>query len=652
MESIATQRLLHKLRSFIYTKVLVIDITGGIFSRANYFGGYLTTKEELDYIFEHWSENNYYSTSSSPYDEDEEGSARATEQNNKTRVVRSALKGNASAEKVTDTEGGEGPGPEVLSEISPSVHKTETKLKRVNPKFVVDPKPQNFLILTVLTEKLKSFHNRALHVEFEQYYKLSRSGVVEPFVRRPEQQQQQQQQPQAEVITGHNDYDSVDRSSSNNRNEDRPRKQMKRSEETIVTVNGTRNCNTTVNQQAVVTGSTSASSKANVGYTGVPDSDCAKNNGKSGKHEKERLLISKLPIFTSLTSSINESIQLLLIYTAEKNCTLFGVDGASASECASALKCSSVSDANEQLFCNYLCQMAVNYSLGKDVGNGATANLSDSLPVIVGEEVIRRFVTPTEVIIAVEHICQQLSVDWSGRIQMEFSENLLYFYNENVVSKNNELVKRHKSKPMPIPLTQKPAAKNSPESKMALHRRLKRDNVGAALQTDRNQSRTQQSPSSREDTHHHRKVDDDDDAYSDVKVTAEQKGHRSKLATAASHYAKYSEYFSLFDCIVDEQEQLVDRHDFIILDFKNTGTASAVNETGFGWRPFLIMQQSVLNPQVFTTYSILPGYNDWTLIPTQNFMDCGLLCMGVIVLAFVILCSITVGGIVSAITIR
>lgn len=622
MQSTATQRLLFLFRSFIYTKVLVVDITGAIFSRANYFAGYLTTKEELDYIFEHWSENNYYSTSRSPYDEEEkEGSASATERNNKTREVRSAVDRNASAEKVTEPEGEGGPDPEVLSEISQSVHKTETNMRRLNPKFVVDPKPQNFLILTVLTEKLKSFHNTALHVEFEQYYKLSRSGVVEPFVRRPEQQREAE-----------GDNDAVDPSSSNNRKEDgnslRPRKQMKRSEEIIVTVNGTRNCNTT-----------DAVTSANVRLIGVQASDCAKNNGKSGKDENGRRLINKLPIFTSLTSSINESIQLLLIYTVEKNCTLFG---ASASECASALKCPSVSDANEQLFCNYLCQMPVNYSLG----DGPMANLSESLPMNE-----RRFATPTEVMITLEHICRQLSVvDWSGHIQMEFSENLLYFYNENVVSKNNELVKRHKSNPMPIPLTQTP--QDSPESKMASNRRLKRDSIVASRQSDRNQTQIQ---NLRDDQRQLRTVNDDVDL--DVKFTAdgaaaEQKGQRSKLATAASHYAKYSEYFSLFDFIVDEKEKPVVGHDFIILDFKNTGVAPAVNETGFAWRPFLIMQQSVLNFKVFTTYSILPGYNDWTLIPTQNFMDCGLLCMGVIALAFVILCSISVGGIVSAITIR
>lgn len=708
VNSVDSRRLLHEFRSFSYTKVLVIDITGSIFSRRNHFSGYLATKEELDFVVEHWSENNFYSTSrttNTPLPVS--GQTQNGTPHNNHRYKRSSsssavqedpplVRQQPKAGKVQSEQKGR----ETVKEgDSSNRQKSKTTPEGTDQKVVVvDPKPQNFLILTVLTDKLKTLHDRALHVEFEQHYKLSRSGVMEPFRGNGQ---------------GEREASSAISSSPNGNAEDpyqlQRRKQMKRSEEIIVTVNGTRNCNTTATASTPDQHAETASLKASATHAGngpksgdSAEDDCVENkredadedNLRNGAdEEKGRLLISKLPIFTSLTSSINESIQLLLVYAGQSNCSLSSGEGGggglevAVQECVSALKCVRVSDGNEQLFCNYLCRSVVNHSYNRESGTSEpktdpTVDTVTPSPAVLQED-SERFSTVSDMVVAIERVCRSMTVDEEElslrnessegggvAIQMQFSENLLYFYNENVVSKNNELVKRHKSKPMPNQ-TQQPhyPAKDHPFPPNP-HRVLKRS-VGGVREASPPEEKIARlvAGSSMVDKRHadvNAAADEPDMIVTDEKDDAARNGHHhNESATAASHYAKYSEYFSLFDYIVATTASNWNasvpalRVDFIILDFQSVITTTTSNDvddvqngTELGWRPFLIMQQSSVNPRLFTTHSILPGYNDWTLIPTQNFMECGLLCIGVIALAIAILCSIFVGGIVSAITIR
>lgn len=811
VNSVDSQRLLHEFRSFSYTKVLVIDITGSIFSRRNHFSGYLATKEELDFVVEHWSENNFYSTSRAdpvtPYDnanDEHDGQHQQAQDHNRDKRSSSSVveedqpleilqRGWAEKEqnerkgREKDTEGVKEGGARAKDESSSNRRKTKSTTQPGTDQkvVIVDPKPQNFLILTVFTDKLKTLHDRALHVEFEQHSKRSQSGVMEPFRgNRPGEVVENEKEKERDR-DGAISRSSGSSSSSSGRNENgedpyqlhqRKTKQMKRSEEIIVTVNGTRNCNATsstggaANPDTVIAGdkhktATATSlktSKATRAGNGPKreDVDCVENKRKddddgqkeanqgNGDDERALLVISKLPIFTSLTSSINESIQLLLVYATQRNCSLTSSSSSSSSgghhardaplaavvECVSALKCAMVTDRNEQLFCNYLCRTVVNYkhpsSLVGVVGEGSEPKTN--LPTIDTAAAFSssrmedspRLSTVSEVVAAVERVCSSVvaaeALELSLRnessggagaevgvgvaIQMQFSENLLYFYNENVVSKNNELVKRHKSEPMPNQ-KQQPHYPAKDYSFPNPHRLLKRNAAAAAAPSVASSSLAK-------DTRHQKARYGHDNGSSsssgtmvdkrlyasatvassdepDMKVTlasvaaaAAENGHHdhdhlhrsNESATAASHYAKYSEYFSLFDYIVAttaaaagsaswtaSSSSVAVQVDFIILDFQsvtsNTTTTSTPhddvhNVTELGWRPFLIMQQSRQNPQVYTTHSILPGYNDWTLIPTQNFMECGLLCIGVIALALAILGSIFVGGFVSAITIR
>lgn len=691
--------LLREFRSLVYTKVLVIDTAGAIFSRRNHFSGYLATKEELDFVVEHWAENNYHSSSSGPlnksagleHHEAERREKRSTEYAKAKGADEDEAKGTGSEEQRKAKEAIRNVPSEQFRNETPSEHQHGSKA--TNPKvFVVDTAPQSFLVLTVLTDKFKKVHDDALHVEFEQRSGASthvRDADTDQFGRVIAEQEKDE------------DEEDDGQDSMNGNSEDPNqllrRRKMKRSEEIIVTVNGTRNCNTTTAANHEVDAVAGAGNAPKVGL-----GDCTENNSDGGRdNESGRLLISKLPIFTSLTSSINESIQLLLSYLEERNCSLLmrsrgrrqrdeeGALEVAANrlrqDCDSALKCPSVTDANEQLFCNYLCGVVVNNSVAQTGSEPTTAfnhlhSSSANVPVAGfspdGES--RRFATESEVVDAAERVCQQqaaaaavgegdtqeselsLRNESSGAIQMQFSENLLYFYNENVVSKNNELVKRHKSKPMPDQTEKQPhyLAKDSPVAGAGAPHRLSKRTVPSSdtvlLAQEDNRSPTNGRPGGEEEPVVILPV------IGDAAATA-LNGHKES-ATVASHYAKYSEYFSLFDYIVATAAARPTRHaganargvDFILLDYQriHTNDAGGDSATGLGWRPFLIMQQSLQNPQVFSTHSILPGYNDWTLIPTQNLMECGLLCIGVIVMAIVIFCSIFVGGIVSAITIR
>lgn len=791
VNSVDSQRLLHEFRSFSYTKVLVIDITGSIFSRRNHFSGYLATKEELDFVVEHWSENNFYSTSRAdpvtPHDnandEHDAQHQQAQEHNRDKRSSSSVVveedqpleilqQGWAEKEqnerkgREKDTEGAKEGGARAKDESSSNRRKTKSTTQPGTDQkvVIVDPKPQNFLILTVFTDKLKTLHDRALHVEFEQHSKRSQSGVMEPFRgNRPGEVEKEKERER--------DRDgAISRSSGSGRNENGEdpyqlhQRKMKRSEEIIVTVNGTRNCNATsstggaANPDTVIAGDKHATAaatslkttKATRAGNGPKreDVDCVENKRKdddddgqkeanqgNGDDERALLVISKLPIFTSLTSSINESIQLLLVYATQRNCSLTSSGSSSSGghhardaplaavvECVSALKCAMVTDRNEQLFCNYLCRTVVNYSLVGVVGEGSEPKTN--LPTIDTAAAFSssrmedspRLSTVSEVVAAVERVCSSVvaaeALELSLRnessggaaevgvgvaIQMQFSENLLYFYNENVVSKNNELVKRHKSEPMPNQ-KQQPHYPAKDYSFPNPHRLLKRNAAAAApsvapsslaKDTRHQKARYGHDNGSRSSSHGtmvdkrlyaSATVASSDEPDMKVTLASVAAGHHdhhhrsNESATAASHYAKYSEYFSLFDYIVattaaaagsaswtSSSSSVAVQVDFIILDFQSvtstTTTTTAPhddvhNVTELGWRPFLIMQQSRQNPQVYTTHSILPGYNDWTLIPTQNFMECGLLCIGVIALALAILGSIFVGGFVSAITIR
>lgn len=602
MNAIDTRMLLHEFRSFIYTKVLVIDITGSIFSPSNRFLGYLATKDELDYVVEHWSENNYDSPSSTL----RKGSG---EENNTERRLKRSTEGptpleemvqqKPSAAKMNSHHLREGPEPQSApSQNALNQKESEIKPQKKDRKLSLgDPKPQNFLVLTVLTDKFKAFHAQALSVEFQEHYKLSHSGVMEPY-----------------AVESISPTDELESGSPSVKSEQpfkivQKRPQMKRSK------------NIVTNNEPV---HEAVSSSTNIG-------------------DKWSDAIDKLPIFASLTTSINESIQRLLVYLQRRNCSISPeYSGFSSTECVNALTCSAVADRNEQLFCNYLCDTVI--IVVQKMEQNQKTNPVDSVSVN------RRFATRSDLVEAAASVCRQQSElslrnESSGVIQMQFSENVIYFYNENVASRNSEIVQRHKQKPMPNQ-NQQPhyPAKNysDPIAAAASHSLFKR-NVSRFPTTT--------PPKNNGTVGGNALVDERYIDGLDMEVKAEQDHTVNQSATAAAHYAKYSEYYSLFDYIVATAAATTEdaRVAFILLDFQ---CIDADNATRLGWRPFLIIQQNLQNPELFTTHSILPGYNDWTIIPTPSFMECGLLCLGVIVLAVVILCSIFLGGIVSAITVR
>lgn len=119
----------------------------------------------------------------------------------------------------------------------------------------------------------------------------------------------------------------------------------------------------------------------------------------------------------------------------------------------------------------------------------------------------------------------------------------------------------------------------------------------------------------------------------------------------------FGEYFALFDFVAttlsvdaanggDRTLNASNTYDFILLDFKLA--SNAVNETMFVWRPFLILQQSQLNQQLFTTHPLLPGYHHWLLDNSIRFWNCGIICWifaGVfcLLLICILMASITVG---------
>ncbi|XP_055676626.1 uncharacterized protein LOC129785955 [Lutzomyia longipalpis] len=114
----------------------------------------------------------------------------------------------------------------------------------------------------------------------------------------------------------------------------------------------------------------------------------------------------------------------------------------------------------------------------------------------------------------------------------------------------------------------------------------------------------------------------------------------------------YSEFFSLFDFIVSilygANESGI-KFDFIVLDLhQNVNTK---NESTFGWRPFLILQQNHINHQVFTSHPFLRGFRDWGL-DTSEFWTCGTLCWGVIGLAIFLLLCIIVASVWAGVAVR
>ncbi|XP_059611066.1 uncharacterized protein LOC132257996 [Phlebotomus argentipes] len=118
------------------------------------------------------------------------------------------------------------------------------------------------------------------------------------------------------------------------------------------------------------------------------------------------------------------------------------------------------------------------------------------------------------------------------------------------------------------------------------------------------------------------------------------------------HQLAYSEFFSLFDFIVTilygANESGI-KFDFIVLDLHQN--VNARNESTFGWRPFLILQQNHINHQVFTTHPLLRGFRDWGL-DTSQFWTCGTLCWGVIGLAIFLLLCIIVASVTAGIAVR
>uniref|UniRef100_A0A1B0CW74 Uncharacterized protein n=1 Tax=Lutzomyia longipalpis TaxID=7200 RepID=A0A1B0CW74_LUTLO len=91
------------------------------------------------------------------------------------------------------------------------------------------------------------------------------------------------------------------------------------------------------------------------------------------------------------------------------------------------------------------------------------------------------------------------------------------------------------------------------------------------------------------------------------------------------------------------------KFDFIVLDLhQNVNTK---NESTFGWRPFLILQQNHINHQVFTSHPFLRGFRDWGL-DTSEFWTCGTLCWGVIGLAIFLLLCIIVASVWAGVAVR
>lgn len=114
----------------------------------------------------------------------------------------------------------------------------------------------------------------------------------------------------------------------------------------------------------------------------------------------------------------------------------------------------------------------------------------------------------------------------------------------------------------------------------------------------------------------------------------------------------YSEFFSLFDFIVSilygANESGI-KFDFIVLDLHRN--VNVKNESTFGWRPFLVLQQNHINHQVFTTHPLLRGFRDWGL-HTSEFWTCGILCWGAIVLTVLLLLCVIVASVAAALLFR
>lgn len=135
------------------------------------------------------------------------------------------------------------------------------------------------------------------------------------------------------------------------------------------------------------------------------------------------------------------------------------------------------------------------------------------------------------------------------------------------------------------------------------------------------------------------------------------------MATALANQTEdtvFGEYFGLFDFVATtlmgeldamaRNENASSTYDFIVLDFR-LATNGMLNETTFVWRPLLILQQSQLNQQLFTTHPLLPGHH-WLLNNSNRFWTCGLICWILAGIIFLLLICIVMASVTVGIAIR
>lgn len=651
LSSLETAHILAKFQHYAYTKVLLIDVIGAIFNNRNQFYGYLNTKQELEDIFQTWSLQKRHKDQQHRHVIDGE----RNDDDDDTEDIR------LITEKLVhwqDVEASEN---------------TANEQQRQPPRFDgendgngdgsdsdtdddVDPKPQNLLVLTILTEKFKLFMNRILHVEFEKYYRLSH--------------QQGAQGRHSNAEQNYNNYHNInDNSNINNNNNNNVRNYdddsySRRSQDDDNNLNNNDNTSNyggesiqsdavifaslTRSQQHVRTESAAANEIRN--YSGDIDGGNAGTGRTTADTTNpfDSANQNELPFLTPLTGPMNDSIQLFYETLRDEICTSNASDGMGrhtrrphhstnqehpnthdvndglsvAASTATAititttttvdtdsgsperdacvtdlLKCVTIMNSDEQLFCNYLCRLLWNY----------TGNLTvTAAPDMIHHEQqqssgVHRFATESDIMLELEKICHSYEETTPMKL-IEFGQNLLYFYNEHGVERKERTIDNGQYNH-----NQNNKKKNTKKSR-----------------SKRGQWKTPNTFN-----------------YS----------HNPEMP----QLLKYSEHFILFDFIVTSLQATDDKEsaskiDFIILDFQNV--LNAANETVLGWRPFLILQQNQLNHRLFTTHSVLPGAYDWVIHPVELFWTCGLLCWGVIAMVVLILSVIIAASIGTGIAVR
>ena len=111
----------------------------------------------------------------------------------------------------------------------------------------------------------------------------------------------------------------------------------------------------------------------------------------------------------------------------------------------------------------------------------------------------------------------------------------------------------------------------------------------------------------------------------------------------------FSEHFNLFDFItsLSREERNASNHDnhhqfdFIVLDFKSI--LITTNETIALWRPLMVLEQNVIDRNVFTMHRALSerdAFDEWIL--PQSFWMCGTFCWSIVAAILLILLSLIV----------